>query len=140
MEFKACTVGGKMYLPDSISHGKNELVSNLNQNDPTAEEIHDFLLLLSVCHTVIPDFSTGSLVYHAASPDERALVLGAKHLGYSFDKRTPNYVEITALSNKETYEILNVLEFTSTRKRMSVIVRTPGGAIRLFSKVGLHGS
>lgn len=32
---------------------------------------------------------------------------------------------------REKYEILNVLEFTSTRKRMSVIVRTPTGNINI---------
>lgn len=34
----------------------------------------------------------------------------------------------------QKYEVLNVLEFTSTRKRMSVIVRCPDGAIRLLCK------
>jgi magnesium-transporting ATPase (P-type) len=32
------------------------------------------------------------------------------------------------------YELLNTLEFTSTRKRMSVIVREPGGQIMLYCK------
>jgi len=35
---------------------------------------------------------------------------------------------------EEYYDILNVLEFTSTRKRMSVIVRIPDGTIRLMIK------
>lgn len=64
--------------------------------------------------------------------DERALVYGAAKFGFVFDTRTPNFVEITAMGVKETYEILNVLEFTSTRKRMSVIVRTPTGMYYLF--------
>ena len=33
------------------------------------------------------------------------------------------------------YEILNVLEFDSTRKRMSVICRTPENRILLYCKV-----
>lgn len=32
------------------------------------------------------------------------------------------------------YTVLNVLEFTSDRKRMSVIVRFPDGRIKLFTK------
>lgn len=32
------------------------------------------------------------------------------------------------------YEILNVLDFTSDRKRMSTIVRTPSGKIKLYIK------
>lgn len=34
----------------------------------------------------------------------------------------------------EKYEVLNVLGFTSNRRRMSVIVRCPDGRIRLFIK------
>ena len=93
------------------------------------------MILLAVCHTVIPEKNDdGSITYHAASPDERALVDGAKRFGFVFDTRTPNYVEIDALGRRERYEILNVLEFTSTRKRMSVIVRTPEGEIKLYCK------
>lgn len=62
------------------------------------------------------------------------MVDGAKQFGYVFDTRTPEYVEIDALGTRERYEILNVLEFTSTRKRMSVIVRTPSGEIKLLCK------
>lgn len=66
--------------------------------------------------------------------DERALVDGAKKFGYIFDTRTPHYVEITAIDERQRYEILNVIEFTSSRKRMSVIVRTPTGQIKIFCK------
>lgn len=38
------------------------------------------------------------------------------------------------MGNDETYEILNVLEFTSSRKRMSVIVRMPDNSIKLMIK------
>lgn len=51
-----------------------------------------------------------------------------------FDTRTPAYVEIIALGERLRYEILNVIEFTSARKRMSVIVKTPEGKIKLFCK------
>ncbi|TMS16361.1 Phospholipid-transporting ATPase IB [Larimichthys crocea] len=33
-----------------------------------------------------------------------------------------------------SYELLNVLEFSSNRKRMSVVVRTPDGKLRLYCK------
>ena len=38
------------------------------------------------------------------------------------------------MGRDETYEILNVLEFTSSRKRMSVIVRLPDNSIKLMIK------
>lgn len=92
------------------------------------------MTLLAVCHTVIPERLEDTIAYHAASPDERALVDGAKRFGYIFDTRTPSYVEIDALGKRERYEILNVLEFTSARKRMSVIIRTASGEIKLYCK------
>lgn len=59
---------------------------------------------------------------------------GASQFGYVFDTRTPNSVEIVALGTRERYEVLNVLEFTSSRKRMSIIVRNPDGQIKLYCK------
>lgn len=55
--------------------------------------------------------------------------------GFTFDTRTPSSVEILALGQREKYEILHVIEFTSTRKRMSVIARTPDNKIKLYCKV-----
>lgn len=43
-------------------------------------------------------------------------------------------MEIVTLGERFRYEILNVIEFTSARKRMSVIVKTPEGKIKLFCK------
>lgn len=52
-----------------------------------SENIHEFLTLLAVCHTVIPEHDEndpGKMTYQASSPDEAALVDGAKRLGYLF--------------------------------------------------------
>jgi phospholipid-transporting ATPase len=50
--------------------------------------LHDqFLMLLAVCHTVIPEMDetgSGNIIYQASSPDEAALVEGAKSLGVIF--------------------------------------------------------
>ena len=66
--------------------------------------------------------------------DERALVKGAKEMGYVFCTRTPESVIVDAVGRKETYTVLHVLEFTSTRKRMSVVVRMPDNKIKLYCK------
>lgn len=92
------------------------------------------MTLITVCHTVIPERKDNEISYHAASPDEKALIDGAYRFGYIFETRTPEYVEINALGQIEKYEILNVIEFTSSRKRMSVIVRCPDNRIRLYCK------
>uniref|UniRef100_A0A8B9QD64 Phospholipid-transporting ATPase n=1 Tax=Apteryx owenii TaxID=8824 RepID=A0A8B9QD64_APTOW len=50
------------------------------------------------------------------------------------DPRLLQNIENDHLGKEETFEILNVLEFSSNRKRMSVIVRTPAGQLRLYCK------
>ncbi|XP_009579395.1 PREDICTED: phospholipid-transporting ATPase IK, partial [Fulmarus glacialis] len=74
------------------------------------------------------------LVYQAASPDEEALVLAARNLGYVFLARTQDTVTISELGKKRTYKVLAMLDFNSDRKRMSVLVRDPQGTIRLYTK------
>lgn len=134
MEFKRCAVGNDVYSIDSMAQ-TNLLVQHIQQGHKNAALLKELLVLLSVCHTVIPEkLADGTTVYHAASPDERALVSGACKFGYVFKSRTPDLVEIDALGTTQTYEILNVLEFTSARKRMSVIVRDPAGKIKLMCK------
>jgi len=44
------------------------------------------------------------------------------------------------MGKDESYEILNVLEFTSSRKRMSVVVRMPDNTIKLMIKGAVNMS
>ena len=84
----------------------------------------EFLQMLSVCHTVIPETSNnGDITYQASSPDEAALVTGAKLLGHVFHTRKPRSITINVDGHDKVVEILAVNEFNSCRKRMSVIVR-----------------
>ncbi|XP_064811120.1 phospholipid-transporting ATPase IA-like isoform X2 [Oncorhynchus masou masou] len=139
MQFKKCTVAGVAYghsTQSSEEAGFNDpsLLENLQSNHPTAPVILDFMTMLAICHTAVPERTEDTIVYQAASPDEGALVRAAANLGFVFSGRTPDSVIIQALGAEEKYELLHVLEFTSTRKRMSVIMRTPSGKIRLYCK------
>ncbi|KAF8448709.1 hypothetical protein L210DRAFT_3387838 [Boletus edulis BED1] len=95
---------------------------------------HEFMTLLAVCHTVIPEVKDGKTHYQASSPDEAALVEGAELLGYQFHTRKPKSAFVNIQGQTVEYEILNVCEFNSTRKRMSTIVRAPDGQIKLYCK------
>lgn len=137
MEFKKVSIGGISYSGQGDTFMDPALLDNLREHHPTASVIREFLTLLAVCHTVVPERDPSNpdkIVYQAASPDEGALVKGAKKLGFSFNVRTPTSVIINAMGQEEVYEVLNVLEFNSTRKRMSVVVRTPEGKIKLYCK------
>ncbi|MED6195380.1 Phospholipid-transporting ATPase 10 [Stylosanthes scabra] len=121
----------------------DERIMNGNwYKEPHAFVIQKFLRLLALCHTAIPevDEETGKVSYEAESPDEAAFVIAARELGFEFYERTQSSIllrELNSASGKiteRTYKLLNILEFTSARKRMSVIVRDEEGKLLLLSK------
>ncbi|CAG9461573.1 unnamed protein product [Pedinophyceae sp. YPF-701] len=108
---------------------------------PSADIIESFLRCLAVCHTVIPDRDpeTGDVAYEAESPDEAALLVAAKNMGFRFTDRKQGKITVEETTPRGTesvvYEIVALLEFNSTRKRMSVIARREGdGRLLLFTK------
>ncbi|XP_050444452.1 phospholipid-transporting ATPase IA-like isoform X2 [Adelges cooleyi] len=131
MELKHCSIAGELYL-----EGSQDILKKNTTGHSTRVYIREFLRTLTVCHTAIPEQTgnDGTIVYKASSPDELALLNGSQKLGFVFHTRLPKSVSIAALGVDENYEILNILEFTSARKRMSVIVRTPDSKIRLYCK------
>uniref|UniRef100_A0A3B4Z982 Phospholipid-transporting ATPase n=1 Tax=Stegastes partitus TaxID=144197 RepID=A0A3B4Z982_9TELE len=137
MQFKKCTIAGVAYgthSSDEAGFNDPSLLENLQSNHPTAAVILEFMTMMAICHTAVPERMDGKITYQAASPDEGALVRAARNLGFVFSGRTPDTVIVEILGTEEKYELLHVLEFTSVRKRMSVIMRTPSGKIRLYCK------
>ncbi|KAL7110245.1 hypothetical protein ACP275_05G012600 [Erythranthe tilingii] len=113
------------------------------RNEPNPESCKEFFRCLAICHTVLPEGeeSPEKIRYQAASPDESALVIAAKNFGFFFYKRSPttiyvreSHVEKMGKVQDIAYEILNVLEFNSTRKRQSVVCRYPDGRLVLYCK------
>ncbi|XP_075494950.1 phospholipid-transporting ATPase 3-like isoform X1 [Primulina tabacum] len=113
------------------------------KNEPNPEYCKEFFRCLAICHTVLPegDESPEKIRYQAASPDEAALVTAAKNFGFFFFKRSPttiyvreSHIDKMGKVQDVPYEILNVLEFNSTRKRQSVICRFSDGRLVLYCK------
>ncbi|PIA63436.1 hypothetical protein AQUCO_00201047v1 [Aquilegia coerulea] len=122
---------------------KDERVTNGKWlHEPHADVIQKFFRLLAVCHTAIPEVNekTGIITYEAESPDEAAFVIAARELGFEFYQRTQTTIsvnELDPLSGKKvvrSYQLLSILEFNSTRKRMSVVVRNEEGKLLLLCK------
>jgi phospholipid-translocating ATPase len=101
-----------------------------------------FLLSLALCHTCLPEVQeSGEIDFQAASPDELALVKAAQELGFMVIDRPARSITLTYPGGPdsmeqitESYDILDVIEFSSKRKRMSIIVRFPNGKICIFCK------
>ncbi|XP_057812071.1 probable phospholipid-transporting ATPase 4 [Salvia miltiorrhiza] len=97
-----------------------------------------FFRVMALCHTGIPvDDKTA---YEAESPEEVAFLIAAREFGFKFCQRTQSTMvvqELDPMSGMEVmreYKLLNLLEFNSSRKRMSVIVSNEDGEIFLFCK------
>ena len=153
MEFKRFSAGEVSYGcddPDPVKYAPG--VTNVNFFDPAFddcikdeshqnhENLKSFIEALGVCHTVITETKYTNdnqpyILYNASSPDELALVNGARHLGFGFRERDDDWnMVIDAWDGQRKYKLLNIIEFDSTRKRMSVIVRDPEDRIILFCK------
>ncbi|KAL7331834.1 aminophospholipid translocase [Mucor circinelloides] len=149
MEFRQCSIGGLSYAtvpdPDKRPTSDNDpkgqysfqqLETHL-ETSPDQYVINEFLTSLMTCHTVIPEMNEeqDKIIYQASSPDEAALVNGASDVfGYKFTARKPHSITCLRKGIEEEYQILNVCEFNSTRKRMSVVLRGPDGRVKLYCK------
>ena len=107
-----------------------------------ARKARMLLLSIALCHTCLPEKQEdGGIDFQASSPDELALLQAAQELGYIAINRDAAVLSIKTFPHGkraealiEDYEIMDVIEFSSKRKRMSVLVRFPGGRIALLCK------
>ncbi|KAF2762402.1 phospholipid-translocating P-type ATPase [Pseudovirgaria hyperparasitica] len=117
--------------PDYVA----DLAGEAGEEQRQANE--QFMLALALCHTVITERTPGDppkLEFRAQSPDEAALVATARDCGFTVLGHTTDGILVNILGEEREYTILNTLEFNSTRKRMSSILRMPDGRIVLFCK------
>jgi phospholipid-transporting ATPase len=142
MEFVCCSIAGQKYGVPGQDQNHGTRTSNVNFYDPSEAlrsaaanpghpdhlMIREFFVSLMFNHTVMPEQDAqGNLQYSASSPDEAALVNAARHFGFVFLKRQPTILAGLAPGDSDfKAEILNTLEFNSTRKRSSVILRVNG--------------
>jgi phospholipid-translocating ATPase len=99
----------------------------------------EYILAMALCHTCLPEIRDGKINFQAASPDELALVQAANDLGYLLVERSSRFITLEVNNGdgpktRQVFEILDVIEFSSKRKRMSIIVRCPDGRIWLVCK------
>ena len=148
MEFMKCSIAGNVYgrgitevaysaakrrgidLPPPDNSGKafkDDNFMNIIKNNPPKEIMH-FLWLLGICHSVIPEKDPTKpygIAFQASSPDEAALVSAAADFGYIFKEKGQNEATICVNGCDYKVPILAILEFSSQRKRSSVIIRHP---------------
>lgn len=131
---------GNPYLhDDNLTFIAPDFVADITHDaEPTQKAANEhFMLTLALCHTVISERTPGSpprIDFKAQSPDEAALVATARDCGFTVLGRQLDNLTVNVMGEDRHYEILCTLEFNSSRKRMSAIVRMPNGNIKLFCK------
>ena len=107
MEFKKCSIAGNVFTYSD----SEKMIQIMKSNQSDAVYIREFLTLLSVCQTVVPEVDKSQITpegkpyinYQGASPDEAALVRGAQKIGFEFVARTPQHVFINVLGAEEKF-------------------------------------
>ena len=119
----------------------SELIKHLQHHPETAfaTKVKRLLLTIALCHTCEPQRNQSDIfTFQGTSPDEVALLNASQELGYMLVDRQANNMTIkistAEIPESKQYRVLHLLEFTSDRKRMSVIVRMPDGKICIFCK------
>lgn len=135
--------------PEDRGRTTDDLLAQIRRDPRSAlsQASCEYILALAVCHTCLPerDPQTGEVAdFQASSPDELALVRAAQELGVLVVERTAQSLTLEISDGdgagrggtirRETYEVLDVIEFSSKRKRMSIVVRRPDGRIWVLCK------
>ncbi|KAF1986865.1 phospholipid-translocating P-type ATPase [Aulographum hederae CBS 113979] len=118
-----------------------ELIDAIRQN-PTSEfcrKAREVILGLALCHACLPETKDNTVDFQGSSPDEIALVRAASELGYLLVHRSSRLITVVEQSvyspeDRMSYDLLDVIDFSSKRKRMSIVVRCPDGRIWLICK------
>ncbi|GAM24030.1 hypothetical protein SAMD00019534_072050 [Acytostelium subglobosum LB1] len=129
MLLKRCSIDSRLHT--SMEDG--QLLGELKAgHQPTL----DFFTSLALCHSVFPSTDhDGKLLLRASSPDEEALVKAAAALNITFTTRSSSRVTVDIQGQEHQYTPLHTFEFTSERKRMSVVLRDQQtGQIKLITK------
>eukprot|EP00299_Pterocystis_sp_00344_P014137 c6991_g1_i3.p1 GENE.c6991_g1_i3~~c6991_g1_i3.p1 ORF type:complete len:1039 (-),score=298.76 c6991_g1_i3:48-3164(-) len=130
MVFQKCLIGNMLYNEDAL-HDVS-LQQRLQQLD---SETLIFFRALALCHSVVPQqLSDGTFEYRSSSPDEEALVKAAAHSGIVFENKTATSLFVNVRETIEQYDVMHSLEFTSSRKKMSVLLRRLDGTFLLLCK------
>lgn len=131
-------IGGMLF--DESASPKSILKTLRGDNSKLSPEekkdLELFVRHVAICHTAIPNFTEESdeFTYEAESPDEAALLLNMKENDIIVTERGKKNIKISILGKNESYELLELIEFSSDRKRMSVILNIPNEGIVLFCK------
>ncbi|EGR30477.1 p-type ATPase, putative [Ichthyophthirius multifiliis] len=124
MIFKYAIIGRNEHSDSELK----SLFSKIDESDQfhngeEYKEFYDFWLCIILCHDVVVEEKQEKIQFQGSSPDEVCLVEAAAKYNFKFLKRTSNQIFIKVGGEVLTYKLLQKIDFTSERKRMSIIIQ-----------------
>ena len=135
------------YFLDFVEKEKNKLkieamdnksnankMKNIREKIKDIKIIHEFWIALTLTNECMIIEEKGEIKYIGTSPDDLELLKMANIQGYKLIESSI-YKKTIKMGKTLEFEVLNVLGFSSERKRMSIIVKDPlEGVIKIFCK------
>ncbi|CAX42839.1 aminophospholipid translocase (flippase), putative [Candida dubliniensis CD36] len=122
------TFVSSQYVRDTFSGDSGDEQKQANER---------FMFALALCHTVMTEENETDPTlrdFKAESPDEAALVSVARDMGIVFKKRLRSSLLLEIYGQEQEFHLLDIIPFTSARKRMSCVIKTPENKIILYTK------
>jgi len=111
----------------------NDLENKLNNNNIINEELNTNLNNLEREIQNI-NISDKNINYQGSNPDEVVLVTAAAEIGIKFLNKDKDTLIINYFDELKKFKILQKFEFSSERKRSSIIVEDESGNIKIYVK------
>ena len=128
-------------LKDSLSNDEEIQINATRDECPfsTLSEVTlEFFLNIAINHNVLVNVEEAATnvnsSYSGSNPDEVVLVQAAKELGIEFVERIGEDYKIKVNGTVINFTMLNRFDFTSERKRSSIIIRDSLGQIKMYMK------
>ncbi|EAL69268.1 transmembrane protein [Dictyostelium discoideum AX4] len=147
MIFKKCSIGGKIYQSPNESQLLNEIKNKsssmeleeiVSEGGETIDQkfVKEFLINMTTCHSAVSELDQdGIAIYQSPSPDEISLLNCSKLNQFIFKERNNGEIKIQILKKEKTFKLLTSMDFTSERRRMSVVLKDiETNKIYLYSK------
>ncbi|OUM64839.1 hypothetical protein PIROE2DRAFT_25148, partial [Piromyces sp. E2] len=98
--------------------------------------VYEYCRAITTCNMVIPTLNhqNYNIAYESQSPDEVALIQGLTHCGVRLLTHTKHDISIQLFDSYEEFSIEMLTEFSSERKRMSILVKDKDNNYTLYCK------
>ena len=140
LQLRQLWVNGRLFSPSLPAGAAYTLPATLEtpvwSSTAESERFTQLLRCVVACNSCV--IENASL--RANNPDEAALLAGVSSFGSLLLGRDDRFIRMRLPAGEETWSLETVLPFSSERKRMAVVARSPAGEIVVFSKVGLGGA